>query len=82
MNAWTHLAATYDGRTLRMFVNGVLVGAEPMSGALITSGNVLSIGGSVVWGGHFEGLIDEVRIYNRALAPGEIRADMKKAVRP
>jgi hypothetical protein len=82
VNAWTHLAATYDGRTLRMFVNGVLVGAEAMSGALVTSGNVLSIGGSLVWGGHFEGLIDEVRIYNRALAPGEIRADMKKAVQP
>jgi hypothetical protein len=82
VNAWTHLAATYDGSTLRVFVNGVEVGSEPVSGNVVKSANVLSIGGSLVWGEYFEGLIDEVRVYNRALTAAEIDADMNMAVRP
>ncbi len=82
VNAWTHLAATYDGTTLRMFVNGVPVGSEVMTGSLVKSAGALSIGGSLAWGDHFEGLIDEVRIYNRALTPAEVQADMNEAVRP
>jgi hypothetical protein len=82
VNTWTHLAATYDGTTLRVFVNGVEAGTTPMTGSLVTSANALSIGGSLVWGEYFEGLIDEVRIYNRALSAAEIRTDMSKAVRP
>ena len=82
VNTWTHLAATYDGTTLRLFANGTQVGSAAMSGTLVKSANALSIGGSLVWGEYFEGLIDEVRIYNRALTAAEIRTDMTKAVRP
>jgi hypothetical protein len=82
VNKWTHLAATYDGATLRVFVNGVQAGKAAMTGTLLKSANALSIGGSVVLGEYFEGLIDEVRIYNRALTAAEIRGDMSKAVRP
>jgi hypothetical protein len=82
VNTWTHLAATYDGATLRVFVNGVQAGAAAMAGTLVKSADALSIGGSLVWGEYFEGLIDEVRIYNRALTAAEIRTDMARAVRP
>jgi hypothetical protein len=82
VNTWTHLAATYDGTTLRVFVNGVQAGAAAMAGTLVKSADALSIGGSLVWGEYFEGLIDEVRIYNRALTAAEIRTDMARAVRP
>jgi hypothetical protein len=82
VNTWTHLAATYDGTTLRMFVNGAQAGSVPATGTLLQTTNPLSIGGNLVWGEYFEGLIDEVRIYNRALTAAEIQADMKKAVRP
>jgi hypothetical protein len=82
VNTWTHLAATYDGTTLRLFANGTQIGSAAMSGTLVKSANALSIGGSLVWGEYFEGLIDEVRIYNRALTSAEIRADMTRAVRP
>ena len=37
LNTWTHLAATYDGTTLRLYVNGVQVGSSAVSGALLTS---------------------------------------------
>ena len=76
LNVWTHLAATYDGATLRLHVNGVQVGSRAVSGALLTSTGVLRIGGNSVWGEYFEGRIDEVRVYNRALTITEIQSDM------
>jgi len=40
----------------------------------------LRIGGDSVWGEYFQGLIDEVRVYKRALSQGEIQADMSAPV--
>ena len=76
LNAWTHLAATYDGTTLRLYVNGTQVASKPVSGAIKTSTGVLRIGGNNIWGEYFAGLIDEVRIYNKALTAAQIQADM------
>ena len=73
---WTHLAATYDGATLRLYMNGVEVGAAVATEAIAVSSGPLRIGGNSIWGEHFSGLIDEVRIYNRALHPMEIVRDM------
>jgi hypothetical protein len=80
LNTWTHLAATYDGTTLRLFVNGVQVGTLAVSGPMATSAGALRIGGNAVWGEYFSGLIDEVRIYNRALTAAEIQSDMNVPV--
>jgi hypothetical protein len=77
---WTHLAATYDGATVRLYVNGALAGSASLSGALTTSAGALRIGGNSVWGEFFAGLIDEVRVYNRALSAAEIAADMNTPV--
>jgi hypothetical protein len=76
LNAWSHLAVTYDNATLRLFVNGVEVGTRAVAGPLLTSTGVLRIGGNSKWGEYFAGRIDEVRIYNRALTAAEIQADM------
>ncbi|MCI0669588.1 MAG: Ig-like domain-containing protein, partial [Myxococcaceae bacterium] len=75
-NAWTHLAATYDGATMRLYVNGKQVTSRTLSGPMATSDRPLRIGGNSVWGEFFNGLIDEVRIYNRALSQAEILTDM------
>jgi fibronectin type 3 domain-containing protein len=81
LNLWTHLAATYDGATMRLYVNGSQVATRNASGALQLSSGALRIGGNTVWGGeYFRGLIDEVRVYNRALTAGEIQTDMNAAV--
>jgi hypothetical protein len=80
LNAWTHLAATYDGATVRLYVNGTAVGSAPVSGSVVTSSLPLRIGGNAVWGEFFHGLIDEVRIYNRALTAAEIQNDMTTPV--
>jgi concanavalin A-like lectin/glucanase superfamily protein len=39
------------------------------------------IGGNAVWGEYFKGLVDDVRIYNRALSLAEIQTDMNTPVR-
>ena len=80
LNTWTHLAATYDGATLRLFVNGSQVGSRAISGAIRASTNPLRIGGND-WEEYFSGRIDEVRIYNRALSQAEIQTDMNTAIR-
>ena len=80
INVWTHLAATYDGSVMRLFVNGTQVASRNQTGAITTSSGALRIGGNSVWGDYFAGLIDEVRIYNRASAPGQIVTDMNTAL--
>jgi hypothetical protein len=83
LNAWTHIAVTYDGTNMRMYVNGTLVRSVLRAGNILQSNGVLHIGGNVVWGGEFfQGLIDEVRIYNRALTAGEIQTDMSTPIVP
>jgi hypothetical protein len=81
-NTWTHLAVTYDGATLRLFVNGVQAGTRAIAGAVAASSNPLRIGGNTIWGEYFSGLIDEVRVYSRVLTAAEITTDMNTAVRP
>ena len=80
LNSWTHLAATYDGSTLRVYANGVQQSSKSVSGAIDTSTGALRIGGDSVWGEYFAGLIDDVRVYNRALSPSEIQTDMNTPV--
>ena len=55
LNTWSHLAATYDGTTLRLYVNGGLVGSRAVAGPLLTSTGALRIGGNSIWGEFFAG---------------------------
>jgi hypothetical protein len=81
LNAWVHLAATYDGTTQRLYVNGVQVATLASSGSIRASTGVLRIGGNNIWTNEwFAGLIDEVRVYNKALTAAEVQADMAKPV--
>jgi fibronectin type 3 domain-containing protein len=82
LNAWSHLAATYDGAALRLYVNGALVRTLAVTGSMTVSTGVLRLGGNEIWSEWFQGLIDEVRIYNRALTQAEIQSDMNAAVAP
>jgi len=80
LNGWAHLAASYDGASLRLYVNGTLVRTLSLPGRLAVGTGPLRIGGnapSIPFGGQFfKGLIDEVRIYNRALSQAQIQTDM------
>jgi beta-lactam-binding protein with PASTA domain/Ca2+-binding RTX toxin-like protein len=81
LNAWSHLATTYDGANQRFYVNGVLVGTTPGGGSINVANGALRIGGNnSSTGEFFQGLIDEVRVYNRALSAAEITTDMNAAI--
>ena len=80
--AWVHLAATYDGAMQRLYVNGVQVSSRAQTGTIAVTANALRIGGSTTMGQYFNGTIDEVRIYNRALVAAEIQTDMVTPVSP
>jgi len=73
--AWTHVAGTYDGQRSRLYVDGieVAVSTVPLPSAIDRSGTPCCIG-SCRGQNAFNGVIDEVRVYNRALAPAEIQA--------
>lgn len=74
---WTHLAGVYDAgtRQLRLYVDGDLAGTAPYAAGWDAAG-ALRIGGAR-WAGKpadlFPGAIDEVRLFQRALADGEVR---------
>jgi hypothetical protein len=77
---WQHLAATYDGNTARFYIDGAEVASRAVGTGVGTS-DVWRIGayGSSP-GNFFDGLVDDVRIYNRALSAGEIQADLNQPV--
>jgi glucose/arabinose dehydrogenase/PKD repeat protein len=82
VNTWSHIASTYDGNVIRLFINGVQVASKAQGGLITSSRQPLSLGGDTVYGQHWSGKIDEVRIYNRALSVAELQADMSSAVGP
>jgi hypothetical protein len=75
-NVWTHVAATYDGSQLRFYVNGILVASKAVTGSYQVNTSYLWMGGNAVYGEHFNGKLDELRIYNKALTQAEIQSDM------
>lgn len=72
LNRWHHLAATCDGAIAAVYVNGVLCGFTAVQSNYLGNATGLRIGSSVCCGEYFPGLVDEVSIYNRALAPAEV----------
>ncbi len=82
LNTWTHVAVTFDGANLTVWVNGVNVASQPQTSPLTTSILPLQVGGDSIYGQYFTGTIDEVRIYNRALSKNEIEGDMNSPIAP
>jgi len=70
---WAHVVATYDGVNIRLYINGVLRITEPATAAIDTLDVPTLIGRfSLQDPKAFNGKIDEVRIYNRALSAAEV----------
>jgi hypothetical protein len=73
-NTWVHIASVYDGVDMRTYYDGVLIGIPvAQKGAVISNGQDFSIGSLVGGSMFFDGLIDEVMVFNRSLNQTEIQ---------
>ncbi len=84
LSQWTHIAATYDGANLKLYINGVLEGTPPATGGFVPNpSSQFSIGnyndGSSYY---FNGKIDEVRLWNVARSQADIQTNMNKTLTP
>ena len=74
-DVWTHVALTFDGARIRLYVDGEEVDDSIAYGAQATTGD-LWLGCTEAKNSFFKGLIDEVRIYDRALDEAEVQGTM------
>ncbi len=75
LNQWSHVVGTYDGNEARVYVDGMLVDARPLTGPMPVTTHDLFIGRLEDDSSrNFDGLIDEVAIWNRALSVSEVAA--------
>ena len=84
-NQWTHVAATSDGTTMKTYINGILdPNTENSPASIHPSTADLHIGrwmtGPDDWHYPFNGTMDEVKIFSRALSAEEIIDDYNKTV--
>lgn len=76
-NAWVHVAGSYDGSMIRLFRDGVEVASKAFSGILNTNDRPFTIGLTASGGDgpdYWNGMIDDVSVYSRALSSNEIAA--------
>jgi hypothetical protein len=79
-NRWYHIVGTFDGSTVRMYVDGILqTNSETASGISSASGSPVYIGdNSGDTGRYFHGLLDEFKIYDQAFTPEQVCALYQK----
>jgi len=84
LGGWHHCAATYDNEVLRLYLDGEEVASAPRGGPINPADSTLCLGTYAE--GHsrafFQGALDEVRLYDRALTAEEIQARAGTEARP
>lgn len=73
-NTWYHIAGTYDGTTMRLYINGAQDATLAVGGTVSASGNFF-IGRNSDNGRILDGYVDEVRAWKRTLSATEIAAN-------
>jgi hypothetical protein len=82
LNAWHHLAATYDGAMMRLYIDGVLAASQAQTGTIAVNSNVVALGNQTGIAEYFGGRADEIRIWNTARTQVEIQAAMNDELDP
>lgn len=79
LNTWTHVAGTFDGDSMRLFVNGVRIASKVMHGKIVPStafkpsiSRISDTGSGQTR--YWIGRLDEIRVWSRALSAGELLA--------
>lgn len=84
-NTWYHAAVTFDGQKWKLYLNGVLdgqdsIGVLPQSGSIQHAAIASALTSTGAAQGYFQGVIDEVRIWNTARSMQDIRDSINKQV--
>ena len=77
LDQWTHLAATYDGTEVTLYINGEIDKSTPVAGEMMTNDKDLWIGASEFWTPRFfSGIMDEAVLLNESLSQDDIKSLM------
>jgi alpha-tubulin suppressor-like RCC1 family protein len=83
LNAWAHVAVSYDGAAARFYINGLLDAAVPLNGSANQTGLPVLMGRQGVSGAnYFDGILDEVRVWNVVRSDSEIQTNLNRSVAP
>jgi len=80
VDRWTYVAVSYDGSCIKIFIDGNMDVSVPRSGCIQESDQPLRIGGHVDYNRYFHGIIDDIKIYDRALTDEEIYREYEKGL--
>lgn len=83
-NVWYHIAATYDGASIKLYINGCLVADSAHTGTIVTNDLVSAIGTRAASPGtdHFRGSIDELRVWDIVRTQPQILQNMNDLANP
>jgi len=77
---WAHVAVTYNGSALSLYIDGRLEASTPASGSVVSNDDDIYIGAESGSVSNFDGGIDDVAIYNRSLSSDEILVRYERGV--
>jgi hypothetical protein len=80
LNRWYHVVGTYDGATMKIYVDGVLKNSKAQTGVLGSNSTTAKIGTYQGTNYNFTGRINDVRVYNHTLSEYEIKELYKAKV--
>ncbi len=80
VNQWSHLAIVFNGSTVQFYVNGALVSTKNLAFSITARGNPLRVGADANTQQFYKGMLDDLRLYNRALTQAEVQSDMSRPV--
>ena len=78
-NTWQHVALTYDGSTIALWVNGAMVASRPLTVVLDSYDSSLTIGVEDSTSSYFNGLISNVALYPQALSASRLQTHVQAA---
>lgn len=77
LSRWTHVAGTYDGQQMCIYQNGIRVGSCPRTGPIYPNQFPIYVGAFAPnHDAHFTGVLDEIKLYHRALTASELQHEM------